>query len=417
MKHILSFFLLPFFISSLNASDLDDYERTQIKNLNRELRLANEELKKIEKNKEEVISKLDILSSKLATNKKLILALEKQKREIKNNIDKLRIEIKGVEGKIESTKKNISKSNMYIIDSMGFAQMQVITSSGNAENIVSTLEILGNASANLKKAVDRLNSDILELRFLKETEQASLEEQEALIETEKLAQAELNEDKKKYKNLITLANNDKLAKKEYIELLRFQRLELENEIRQRAEEARRLQEEDAGNISEEKSPSAEVRGPNGRKIKTFGEDKPILESMADGSYFGKLAGSLPKPMEGELLESYGDYIVPDSGVRIFHQGIKLSNGKPSSIVKLVADGKVVYADIVRNFNNLIIVSHEEAFYTVYANLSKVDIEVGDILSSGARLGEISSEDGLTPYLYFEIRKNNLALNPELWFEK
>lgn len=405
MKYILAlFFLLPFY---LIASDMDDYERSQIKSLNKEIRQANEELKKIEKDKAKVVAQLDILSNKLAANRKLIASLEKQKSVIKNNIEKLRIEINGVAAKIERTKKSIAKSNMYIIDSMGFAQMQVITASGSAENIVATLEVLGAASNNLRKAVDRLNSDIEELRGLRDMERASLEEQEALIETEKLALKELDSDKRKYQNLVTLANNDKLAKKEYIELLIFQRKELENEIKARAEEARRQANEDIPNKDD-------MRGPNGRKIKTFGEDKPILESMADNSYFGKLAGSLPMPMEGNLIETYGDYIVPESGVKIFRQGIKIANGKPKSSVQLVADGRVVFADIVRNFNNLVIVSHESAFYTVYANLNKINVEVGDMLKAGSSLGEVASDDGLTPYLYFEIRKNDLALNPELW---
>ena len=46
----------------------------------------------------------------------------------------------------------------------------------------------------------------------------------------------------------------------------------------------------------------------------------------------------------------GEDIVADAGVKIMHKGIKISPSKTTQ-AKAVAEGRVVFADNVKNFNN------------------------------------------------------------------
>ncbi|HIZ88395.1 MAG TPA: M23 family metallopeptidase, partial [Candidatus Mucispirillum faecigallinarum] len=111
------------------------------------------------------------------------------------------------------------------------------------------------------------------------------------------------------------------------------------------------------------------------------------------------------------------HLVADAGVKIMHKGIKISPEK-SENAKSVADGKVVFADNVKNFNNLVIIDHGSSYYTVYGNMDTLRVAGGQKVRQGDILGDIIVDEAVdNPYLYFELRKKEKALNPNLWFKK
>ena len=57
----------------------------------------------------------------------------------------------------------------------------------------------------------------------------------------------------------------------------------------------------------------------------------------------------------------------DAGIKIMHKGIKISPAGTTQ-VKAVADGMVVFADNVKNFNNLVIIDHGLLLFAAYASL-------------------------------------------------
>jgi len=56
-----------------------------------------------------------------------------------------------------------------------------------------------------------------------------------------------------------------------------------------------------------------------------------------------------------------------------------------------------------------------SYITIYANLSEVFVKVGEKVTTSQRLGKISTDtsDNST-ILHFEIRRELVKLNPELW---
>jgi murein DD-endopeptidase MepM/ murein hydrolase activator NlpD len=56
------------------------------------------------------------------------------------------------------------------------------------------------------------------------------------------------------------------------------------------------------------------------------------------------------------------------------------------------------------------------YRTVYANLTKVNVKAGDKVKAKQNIGSIYSdpEDGFKTELYFQVWKDKLLQNPELW---
>ena len=384
------------------------YSQTvSLEEINRNIRSEEAELKKLQSEKKSITKQISVLSSKISNYRRLISELNKEKKRCESNISSIRSSIVKVSKEIDENKKDIAKSNMYVIDNMGYSDIKIITTSERPEDTVKILEILGKAGVNLRVKVDKLNEDVKTLKKLKVEEEARVLELKSLEESRNTAVKELQAEKGRYNSMVTMIKHDEAGRKEYIELLKFQRKELDEQIRLQAEK-----DANAAPIAQRENNT----GSNGR-IKTFGEDKPVTSAMADNSPFGRLVKKLPFPLKGKIIEQYGEHIVKDAGVKIMHKGIKISP-ESTTQAKAVAEGRVVFADNVKNFNNLVIIDHGSSYYTVYGNMDTLLVESGKKVRQGDILGDIIVDTAVdSPYLYFELRKKEQALNPNLWFKK
>jgi murein DD-endopeptidase MepM/ murein hydrolase activator NlpD len=96
-----------------------------------------------------------------------------------------------------------------------------------------------------------------------------------------------------------------------------------------------------------------------------------------------------------------------------HQGIDFAApiGTP---IYAVANGKLIHYGPYPAYGNLVIVEHEGNYKTYYAHLSAYNPElvVGSEVRRGLEIGYVGSTGRSTgPHLHFELRKNNVFLNP------
>jgi murein hydrolase activator len=132
--------------------------------------------------------------------------------------------------------------------------------------------------------------------------------------------------------------------------------------------------------------------------------------------FAGLRGRLPRPTPGAITTGFGARATASGGQKI-HRGvdIRAPRGTP---VRAVAPGRVVHADWLRGYGNLVIIDHGGGYYTLMAHLERLDVDGGAEVETGSvvgRVGDSGSFDGA--HLYFEIRRGAEALDPEAWFAR
>ena len=113
------------------------------------------------------------------------------------------------------------------------------------------------------------------------------------------------------------------------------------------------------------------------------------------------------PLDGEIITKFG---IKSDGV--MNEGIYIE-ADYGTIVKSSADGEVIFVGSnLKDFGKLLIVKHSENLITSYAHLSKIYVYEGEIITRGQPIAEVGSSGKVTKsQLYFEIRKNNEALDP------
>lgn len=94
-----------------------------------------------------------------------------------------------------------------------------------------------------------------------------------------------------------------------------------------------------------------------------------------------------------------------------HAGIDF-RGRTGTPVQSTGAGKVVRAGWAGGYGRLVEIDHGGGWTTRYAHMSRIDVKVGESISTGDRIGAIGSTGRSTgPHLHYEIRKNGKATDP------
>ena len=127
----------------------------------------------------------------------------------------------------------------------------------------------------------------------------------------------------------------------------------------------------------------------------------------DGAFEVPAAGPPTSPF-GER-RSFGP-----AGPYDYHRGhdIAASSGTP---VLVAQRGVVAWAAPLRVRGNTVIVDHGRGVFSAYLHLSAIDVNVGDELKTGDRLGAVGSTGVSTgAHLHWEIRVLNVPVDPLQW---
>jgi murein DD-endopeptidase MepM/ murein hydrolase activator NlpD len=81
-------------------------------------------------------------------------------------------------------------------------------------------------------------------------------------------------------------------------------------------------------------------------------------------------------------------------------------------VRTVSDGVVDFAGVQNGFGNVIFINHKSGHTTVYAHLSRINVQRGARVSQGQTIGAVGSTGWATgPHLHFEFRVNGKHQDP------
>jgi murein DD-endopeptidase MepM/ murein hydrolase activator NlpD len=156
-----------------------------------------------------------------------------------------------------------------------------------------------------------------------------------------------------------------------------------------------------------------VSKQNGTIVKkeTINEEvlvKPIKKIVLKGTKV------IPSRGEGNFVwPTAGGYVSSQMGYRWsrMHKGIDIA--RPSDLtIKTVDNGVVVFAGWDGGYGNKIIVDHQNGYRTIYAHLSSINVNVGQTVPRGSKIGNMGSTgDSTGVHLHFEVYKNGNLVNP------
>ncbi len=117
-----------------------------------------------------------------------------------------------------------------------------------------------------------------------------------------------------------------------------------------------------------------------------------------------------------LTSSYGFRYDPFNGRGASHAGLDMAGAQGEPIYAAAA-GRVIRAGRFAGYGNCIDIDHGRGIVTRYGHLSSINVQVGDKVAMGEKIGGMGSTGRSTgTHLHYEVRIDGQAVNPRPFIE-
>ena len=276
--------------------------------------------------------------------------------------------------------------------------LRLVLARENPNDMARQLHYLAYIARSRAQLVDGLRSNLAELDQL--TREIA-EEAEAITRIAKVQATQKNRlenEKRARAQVLTKVSRDIRAQQQQIRVLQNN----ENRLTRLIDQLTRLVQQ------QPQRPQRTQKPVQGSKPRPRSDSVP---GDSGGGSFAAMRGTLALPVRGELGGRFGS---PRSDGGITWKGVFIAarNGED---VKAVAGGRVVYADWLRGFGNLLIVDHGDSYMTLYANAEALLKQVGDSIRGGDTVATVGNSGGNAESgLYFEMRHAGKPFDPLTW---
>ncbi len=117
------------------------------------------------------------------------------------------------------------------------------------------------------------------------------------------------------------------------------------------------------------------------------------------------------PVRGFVSSNYGPRLDPFTGLQRQHEGVDIVTPKGTPVLA-PADGIVTYTTLDPGLGNMLVVDHGYGVITRYGHNDSILVREGQRVKRGDPIALVGSSGKSTgPHLHYEIRINDVAVNP------
>lgn len=383
-------------------------------------------LRSTKKDVKSQLSDLSLITNQIGARRKLIAQIESDVQALDNEITlqqrqltKLQKELKEKKNKYEASvqymykNRSIQEKLMFIFSAKSLSQtyrrLRYVREYATYQRIQGEEVIKKQAQIEAKKKeLEQVRSEKTNLLVYKEHEREKLELQE---KEQRLLVTNLQKKQKSLQNEIARKRREAQRLNAQIDRL------VEAEI---AAAKKRAEEEARKEAAARKKSGSKSNASNSATKKTDSKAAPMEKynlNTADrqlSGNFEKNRGLLPPPITGPYLvvSHYGAYEVTGlKHVKLDNKGIDIK-GQKGAQARAIFDGEV---SAIFQYNGMVNVLVRHGNYiSVYCNLSSANVKRGQHVKTKDILGKVCTDSSGNTILHFQLRKETVKLNPELW---
>jgi len=142
-----------------------------------------------------------------------------------------------------------------------------------------------------------------------------------------------------------------------------------------------------------------------------GEPRAPVASVEKPATHPQVAGKGAIPVDGRLVRKFGE----STGLGELRSDGHFYATAEGAPVRAVANGRVVFADWMSGFGQLVILQHAGGYLSLYAHNEAIYKGLGASVRRGEVIGASGRSGGTRQTgLYFEVRRNGKPINPARW---
>lgn len=391
----------PAFSNTDKKQALDDL-RGRIEKLNRDLA-------KSEESRVEVADQLKTAEKSISEVNRNLSELSRAQTEIGRELGDTELSIKTTRADI--VREEILRDKLILHQYMygNTDAMRLMLGGQDVSQVERQLAYLGYVTRSRIATIARLQKSVTELASL---EVIARDKQNQLAENadaQKKARATLVSERASRQKVMDRLRNDITKNKREVGRLKRDENRLTKLVEQIAIELARKSQ------VRPPPPPMQANQTNPSNEKRIQKPGQAVNEVADSGFVGRafasLRGKLKLPVKGELAGRFGAQR-EEGGVTWKGLFIRADDGQS---VRAVADGRVVYADWLRGYGNILIIDHGAGYLSLYGHNESIVKQVGDNINAGEVIASVGSTGGaLDSGVYFELRQDGKPFDPMRW---
>ncbi len=345
------------------------------------------------------LGRIENLERQATQMRRSIRKLREQEQDLAGDIQTARASINELEQQISALTTQYAKYVRSVYKYGRVYDVELLFSSKSINQLYIRIEYLKRFSEQRAKDLAEVVRKKGDLEQQNEQLQANLEHERKVLSEKTVQESTLKQKVSEHQKALASIRSDK---RKYQEA-----------VRQRARSEQELTKIIAGLV--EKELERERNATAARERRSPATPNPVPDATAFGS-FASQKGKLRWPVSsGTIASRFGNQVHPILKTIRENTGIDIGV-KSGSNVQAVADGYVSIVTFIAGLGNIVILTHNGGYRTIYAQLSEVSVAADQKVKAGeviAKSGD--SVDGSV--LHFEIWKERDKQDPELWLAK
>ncbi|MFB0711184.1 murein hydrolase activator EnvC [Buttiauxella noackiae] len=264
----------------------------------------------------------------------------------------------------------------------------------------------GYLNAARQETIEGLKQTKAEVAEQKESLESKQTEQQTLLYEQQAQQTKLESARNERKKTLSTLESSLQQDQQKLSEMRQNQSRLQGQIA-RAEAAAKARAEKEAREAEQVRNRQKEATSKGSTYKPTESERSLM-SRTGG--LGSPNGQAFWPVRGSILHRYGEQLQGE----LRWKGIVIAAGEGTE-VKAIADGRVILADWLQGYGLVVVVEHGRGDMSLYGYNQSALVNVGTQVRAGQAIALVGNSGGQgRPSLYFEIRRQGQAVNPQPW---
>ena len=284
--------------------------------------------------------------------------------------------------------------------------LQLLLSSEESERSERILAYFGYLNEARQKTIEELKQTRTTLGEQRVSLESKQTQQKSLLGEQQTQQQKLEQARAARKQTLTALESSLQKDEQSLTELRANESSLQNKIAAAERAAKARAEKEAREAAAVRAKEQQAK----KKGSTYKPTQSEQSLMARTGGLGRPSGQNMWPVTGSLIHRFGEQLQGE----LRWKGIVIS-AREGSDVRAIAEGRVILADWLQGYGLVVVIDHGRGDMSLYGYNQDALVSVGDQVKTGQAIAKVGNSGGQgQPSLYFEIRRQGQAVNPQPW---
>ncbi len=381
-------------------------DRAELKSIQQDIATQERAVRQQQQQRSTLLAQLQAQEKAIAEASRKLRDTQNTLAELNSQIDTMNASLAKLQKQQAAQERNLAAQLDASFRQGQHTGIQLILSGEESQRGQRLQAYFGYLNAARQETIEGLKQTKAEVATQKESLESKQTEQQTLLYEQQAQQTQLESARNERKKTLSTLESSLQQDQQKLSEMRQNQSRLQGQIA-RAEAAAKARAEKEAREAEQVKTRQKEATSKGSTYKPTESERSLI-SRTGG--LGAPRGQAFWPVRGSILHRYGEQLQGE----LRWKGIVIAAGEGTE-VKAIADGRVILADWLQGYGLVVVVEHGKGDMSLYGYNQSALVNVGTQVRAGQAIALVGNSGGQgRPSLYFEIRRQGQAVNPQPW---